>query len=334
MRQKGLDQDRLLEITSKLHTVKALVVGDIILDHYIHGSAERLSPEAPVPVVWAKRQDYLLGGASNVSHNIAALGAQSYICGVVGKDFHGEKVKELLAIDGIKTDLVIIDPERPTTLKTRVLADHHQVVRLDWESTDFLSAVVNKDILETVEKNIDDIDVVIIEDYGKGVINPELIKELVKVCTEKGKIITVDPKEEHFDYYKGVTALTPNLKEACYAANFKVRNDEDLSVLGDKLLKMMEPEAMLVTLGEKGMQLFKQNGETFHLPTYAQEVFDVSGAGDTVIAVFSLALGTGASFQEAAAVANLAAGIVVGKLGCAVTNTHELAAKIEESFKG
>lgn len=333
MRQNGIEKERLIELANKLKTVKALVVGDIILDHYIHGAADRLSPEAPVPVVWAQEERYVLGGASNVSHNIAALGAESYICGAVGNDRHGETVHELLHNDGIKTNFVITDTSRPTTLKTRVLAHHQQVVRIDWESVDFLCDRSNSKIMDTVTHNLDNIDVVIIEDYGKGVVNPELIKKLVELCKAKGKIVTVDPKEDHFDYYQGVTALTPNLKEATNAAGIKVKTQDDLKALGDKLMQMMNPEALLVTLGEKGMQLFMNDGEMFHQPTYAQEVFDVSGAGDTVIAVFSLALGAGASFQEAASISNLAAGIVVGKLGTAVTNIPELISKIEESFK-
>jgi D-glycero-beta-D-manno-heptose-7-phosphate kinase len=328
MSSQRLDGNRLIKIVDKLKKVKALVVGDVILDHYIIGDAERLSPEAPVPVVWARSENYLLGGATNVSHNIAALGAKSYIAGVIGNDFHGKKVQQLLKRDSIKDDLVIIDKSRPTTLKTRVMARHQQMVRIDWESREFLSPKFADKILDEVTRKIPSIDAVIIEDYGKGVINPELIQEIVALCRKHDKIVTVDPKEEHIEYYKGVTSLTPNLKEAQGLMNFKVRSDKDLDALGEMIVKRLDSESLLITLGEKGMKLFMKNGDKFCLPTYAQEVFDVSGAGDTVIAVFSLALATGASFQDAAAVANMAAGIVVGKLGVAVTDPAELKAKI------
>jgi len=328
MKLKGIDKDRLIKIVGKLKNVKALVVGDVILDHYIHGAAERLSPEAPVPVVWARNENYLLGGASNVAHNIAALGASGCISGVIGDDFHGEKVKQLLEADGIDSRFVIADKNRPTTLKTRILAQHQQVLRIDWESCEYLDDDCNGRVLDKVRKHIDDFDVVIIEDYGKGVINPVLVRDIVALCKQNKKIVTVDPKDDHFEYYEGVTALTPNLKEAQTMGNFKVRNERDIDLLGDTIVQRLNPEALLLTLGEKGMKLFRKDGKSFHLPTYALEVFDVSGAGDTVIAVFSLALAAGASFEEAATIANVAAGIVVGKLGVAVTDTRELKEKI------
>jgi D-beta-D-heptose 7-phosphate kinase/D-beta-D-heptose 1-phosphate adenosyltransferase len=322
----------LLALTKKLSDVRVLVVGDIILDHYIQGSADRLSPEAPVPVVWAKKEKYVLGGASNVSHNIAAMSATAYMCGVVGKDHNGYKVIDLLHDKKIKTDYVFESTTRPTTLKTRVVANHQQIVRIDWEETGHLPADLNERIVKAVKERINDIDVVIIEDYGKGVINPHLLTDLVALCREHKKIITVDPKDEHFDYYQGVTSLTPNLKEAAYFVDFKVKTDEDIDRCGKAIMDRLQSESLLITLGDKGMKLFRKDGSTFHLPTFAQEVFDVSGAGDTVIAIFSLALGTGATFEEAAALSNLAAGIVVGKLGTAVTDPEELAQKVEDTY--
>lgn len=334
MSRQYLDKRKLLGLLPKFRKVKALVVGDIILDHYIWGEAERLSPEAPVPVVWAKKEDYLLGGASNVAHNIRKLGGKVELCGVVGRDFYARRVKNLLKENDVSSELVLTDKDRFTSLKTRVVAQSQQVVRVDWESCEFLSWKINKKIVSLIRKNIQKFDLVIIEDYGKGVINPQLLEEIVHLCKKEGKIITVDPKEEHFDYYQDVTALTPNLKEAQTATGIKVRTARDLEIVGEVLLERLNPQALLITLGEEGMRLFINKEGVYHLPTYALEVFDVSGAGDTVIAVFSLARASGASFKEAAILANLAAGIVVGKFGIVPVLPEEIEEKIEEVFQG
>jgi D-beta-D-heptose 7-phosphate kinase/D-beta-D-heptose 1-phosphate adenosyltransferase len=201
------------------------------------------------------------------------------------------------------------------------------VVRLDWESLESLSLNANKTILNKIRKNIDKFDGVIIEDYGKGVINPELVEELVDLCKRKKKIVTVDPKEEHFDYYENVTSLTPNLKEAQNAAGMKVRSKEEMPLLGKIIMEKLNPQSLLITLGEDGMMLFADS-RYYHIPTTAQEVFDVTGAGDTVIAAFTLALSCGASFYEAAVISNFAAGIVVGKLGAATTSKEEILKRI------
>ena len=215
-------------------------------------------------------------------------------------------------------------------MKTRILAHHQQIVRVDWESVEFLTLETNKRIFDQVKKNINKFDGVIIDDYGKGVINPSLVKEVIALCKLKKKIVTVDPKEENFDSYEDVTALTPNLKEAQVAAGIKIRNKNEIELLGDIIMEKLRPQALLVTLGEDGMMVIDNKGK-HQIPTAAQEVFDVTGAGDTVIASFTLALVSGASFLEAAHIANLSAGIVVGKLGAATTNRKELLQKINES---
>ncbi len=330
--KRYLKKENLLKLISKFKKARILVIGDIILDHYVWGRAERLSPEAPVPIVWANRENYLLGGAGNVAYNLSSLGARVILSGIVGQDLYAKKVLELLRKEKINRDCILTCKERPTTLKTRVIAQHQQVVRIDWESVEELSPRTNKKIINFVKKKIDEFDSIIIEDYAKGVINPYLLKEVISLAKKRKKIITVDPKEEHFDYYKEVTALTPNLKEAQYAANFKIRKSEELNLLGEILMKKLQPSCLLITLGEEGMRLFLREGRIFHLPTYALEVFDVSGAGDTVIAVFSLALSLGASFLEAAFLANFAAGIVVGKLGVASTSVKELRERLNSYF--
>ncbi|OQX81145.1 MAG: D-glycero-beta-D-manno-heptose-7-phosphate kinase [Candidatus Omnitrophica bacterium 4484_70.1] len=316
------------KIIKRFSRASILVIGDVILDHYILGSVERISPEAPVPVVRVGREKFLGGGAVNVGFNLAGLGAKVYLCGVIGNDHFGKVLLSLIKEKGIESNLVFKDKNRPTTLKTRVIAQHQQVTRIDWESNDFLSLTLNRKIVKRVKENIDKFDAVIIEDYGKGVINPHLVKEIVSLCKKKNKIITVDPKEDHFDYYTNVTALTPNLKEACVAANMRIRKESEIELLGEVLKERLHPQGLLITLGEKGMRLFVDN-TSYHIPSTALEVFDVTGAGDTVIAVFTLGLTCGASFLQSAILANLSAAVVVGKLGAATITKEELLSRID-----
>jgi len=320
---------QLKKIVNKFKGKNILVVGDLILDHYIFGKVNRISPEAPVPVVWANKENFVCGGAANVGLNLVALGARVSLCGVLGKDHYGDVLFSHIKDRGIDTKLIIADSNRPTTLKTRIIAGHQQVVRLDWESVEFLARDVNFRLIEKIKENINKFDAVIIEDYGKGVINPELLTEAVSLCRTKKKIVTVDPKEDHIDYYENVTALTPNLKEAEIAGNMKVRTKEEIPLLGEVIMNKLKPQALLITLGEDGMMLFNE-GRQHHIPSLALEVFDVTGAGDTVISVFTLALACGASFLDAAYIANAAAGIVVTKLGAATTDQKELSAKIDD----
>ena len=322
----------LKKTISRFKNKRILVVGDLILDHYIFGDVERISPEAPVPVVWARREKYLGGGTANVGLNIVDLGARASLCGVIGDDYFGKVLLSLIKDKGINTDFVIKDKRRPTTLKTRVIAQHQQVIRLDWESREEMSLDVCEKILKKAKRKINDFDAIIIEDYGKGMINPCLVDGLVKLCKKKNKIVTVDPKEEHFDYYEGVTALTPNLKEAEYAAGFRVKKSSDIELLGKVVMDKMRPQALLVTMGEGGMRIFLDK-KTYSIPTTALEVFDVTGAGDTVIAVFTLALTGKAPFLNAAVLANFAAGIVVGKLGASTTHPDELSETISNFGK-
>ena len=325
-----INKAKLKRIISLFGTKKILVVGDLILDHHIFGGVERISPEAPVPVVWANKESFACGGAANVGLNLRSLGSKVSLCGTVGKDHFGKTLFSLIAKKGINTNLIVKDDKRPTTLKTRIMANHQQVVRVDWESVEFLSSAVNRAILNKIKKNIDEFDAIIIEDYGKGVINPALVKDLVGLCKTKKKIVTVDPKEEHFDYYQNVTAITPNLKEAQSAAGIKIRSKSQIPLLGKMIIEKLKPKVLLLTLGEDGMMLFFE-GKSHHIPTAALEVFDVTGAGDTVISTFTLSLACGAKYEEAAMIANLAAGIVVEKLGAALANKKELLKIIDES---
>lgn len=333
----------LKTIISKFNKANILVVGDLILDQYIWGSVDRVSPEAPVPVVWANKRTYVPGGAANVANNISSLGGKATLVGVIGNDDHAKILTQELKKRNIGTTGIFTASNRHTILKSRVIAGHQQVVRVDWEDREPLPAELNKKIIGFIKKNIAKYDALIIEDYGKGVINKQLLEELILLACVNKKIITVDPKEDHFQFYRKATSITPNRKELENAIrNLKIKDndnkfklnsdrlftDKDINSAALQIMDYLELESILVTLGEQGMKLFERGGRVTHIPTKAQAVFDVSGAGDTVISTFTLALSAGAKKLEAAYIANYAAGIVVGKVGTAVTTREELLKRI------
>lgn len=328
-------KERLSGLIDHFPSAKVLVVGDFILDEFVWGSVERISPEAPVPVVNVQRESFMPGGALNVANNIRTLGAKVYPCGVVGRDLRGRMLVKAMRREGIDIGGVVFDETRPTTLKTRVIAHSQQVVRFDREDARAMTQMDLKRILDFIHKKLPEVDVVIVEDYGKGVVGPELLTKVLRQAKSLKKPVLVDPKEKNFPYYRGVTAITPNRKEA-YAAYGKRANGKapDLYEVGKGLIKRFACDAVLITLGEEGMMLFESSGEISKIPTAAKEVYDVSGAGDTVIATFALALAGKASMKEAAVISNLAAGIVVGKLGTATTDLKELRESLVEQTKG
>lgn len=318
---------RLQSCMAQFKKARILVIGDFILDQFVWGTVKRISPEAPVPVVNVERESYMPGGSLNVAHNIATLGGTVYPCGVVGRDLAGRMLLKSMRKSGIDTGGITYDRSRPTSLKTRIIAHSQQVVRFDREKTGPISHEDTQSLLRYIKRQIPASDVLILEDYGKGVIQPDFVREVVRSARKHGKPILVDPKERHFDYYRGVTALTPNRKEAydAYRALFpQSKDDIDLKTVGAGLIRKLNSRALLITLGEDGMALFEKNKPVTLIPTAAREVYDVSGAGDTVIAVFALALAAGAGLNEAAMLSNLAAGIVVGKLGTATASFEEL----------
>ena len=324
------DTSGLGQLVERFRDTKILVIGDWMLDEFVRGTVERISPEAPVPVVKVTGKTLITpGGALNVANNIRSLGGTVYPCGLVGRDLHGRMLVRKMRQEGIDTSGAIYDESRPTTLKTRVIAHSQQVVRFDREDARDLSREQLKKVLAFAEKMLPKVDAVIIEDYGKGMITPEILTHIVKEAKQFKKPILVDPKEKHFSYYRGVTAITPNRKEA-FSAYGQSEDGlvPDLNEVGKKLLKQFSCEAVLITLGEEGMALFEKNGSMIKIPTTAQEVYDVSGAGDTVIAVFAMALSAGADMKDAAILANSAAGIVVGKLGTATLTPQELKASL------
>ncbi|MCD6311758.1 MAG: D-glycero-beta-D-manno-heptose-7-phosphate kinase [Elusimicrobia bacterium] len=300
---------------------RILVVGDIILDRFIFGDVTRISQEAPVPVLKAMEEIFKAGGAANVAVNLAALGVKTVLCGAVGRDFYGDFAISHLKKHGIITSSLVKLPHYVTTLKTRIIARKQQVVRVDREEklNDNSSAVLIKKLKKEIAKT----DAVIIADYGKGVITKKLLNYLIPAARKLKKIITVDPQVEHFMSYKNVTSLTPNHFEAEKAMNMKAENDSEVKKTGLAAVRKLKPDSLLITRGAQGMAVFKKGKVTF-IKTLAREVFDVTGAGDTVIAVFTSALCSGMSTLESAKLANKAAGIVVGKLGTAVVSKKEL----------
>lgn len=321
---------KFYNLIPRLKNAKILVVGDVMLDRFIWGTVSRISPEAPVPVVWVKSESFMPGGASNVANNICALGAQAYMCGVIGDDEEGKIVLSELAKNGINSEGILVDTSRPTIQKTRIIAHRQQVVRIDKESDDPLDRGFITRILSYVKSKVRDIDAIIIEDYGKGLIASRLIRELIAIARQYNKIITVDPKKEHFKVYHGVTVIKPNRKEAEEASGIKIRDMASLKTTGKKLLKSLKAEAVLITLGEDGMAFFEKKKDCVCIPTVAQEVYDVSGAGDTVIGIFTLARAVGAKMSEAAHIANIAAGVVVGKIGIGVCTVDELKSHLNQ----
>ncbi|MFH1878861.1 MAG: PfkB family carbohydrate kinase, partial [Candidatus Omnitrophota bacterium] len=255
---------------------RVLVIGDLLLDQFIWGDVSRISPEAPVPVVWVKKEGFMPGGACNVANNLAHLGAEVSIIGIVGEDDNAGILLSLLKERGISTDGILEDNRRPTILKTRVIAHHQQVVRIDRENVDHIDGRYFKKIKEYIDRNIHNFDAIIIEDYGKGLISPALIKYIVQLAKKYGKLVSVDPKENHFSYYKEVGVITPNHHEAAKAVGFPVNNEESRMKAGRKLLKDNKAEVILLTLGEEGMMVFEKGKKAPHkIPTLAQEVFDV-----------------------------------------------------------
>lgn len=309
---------------ARMARVRVLVIGDLMLDEFVWGTVERISPEAPVPVVWVNAESHMPGGAANVANNAQALGGRALVAGVIGADAPGRRLCAELRRRGIGTVGVIAVSERPTTRKTRVVAHHQQVVRIDRERTGPIGERLLARLLAAVRRAIRGVDAVIIEDYGKGVVGPILIREVVALARRRRCVVTVDPKEEHIAYYRGVTAITPNQREAQTAAGLPARTEAQLRQVGQALLERLGCEMVLITRGEEGMTLFERGGRRTQIPTMAREVFDVSGAGDTVIAAFTLALAAGAAPVQAAHLANCAAGIVVGKVGVAVVTPSEI----------
>lgn len=323
-----MNAERLLEQFPKGHV---LVVGDIMMDEFIWGKVNRISPEAPVPVVKVEKETQLLGGAANVVNNIRSLGGQVCFAGLIGGDSRGRKILSILEKAGVETGGVLIDPRRPTTVKTRIVAHSQQVVRFDRENQAPLSQGYADSLASYVREMIHQVQTVVIADYGKGVVTEQLVRAITQIARQENKVVALDPKMGRFDLYRDVTIVTPNSQEASVAAGGEIVDEDSLKEAGKKLLGQFNCEAVLITRGEDGMALFEKGKDTLLVPTTAREVFDVTGAGDSVIGVMALALAVGASFAEAAVMANFAAGVVVGKVGTATMTVKELKTVMRET---
>ncbi len=321
----------LIEHITMFPMTKALVIGDIIMDEYIWGEVSRISPEAPVPVVDVKKETKMLGGAANVINNMVTLGATPILCGVVGNDTAGEKIVGTLRQMGLVTEGILFEEDRPTTVKTRVVAHNQQIVRFDRENARYIKPESEEKLLQFIKDNLDGINAIVVSDYGKGVISSSLMKGLRRlVGPSSSVVIAVDPKTENFEYYRGVDVITPNHHEAGAFCRLKIVNKETLIMAGKRMLNDLNCRSVLITQGSNGMTLFENGGNISHIPTVAKKVFDVTGAGDTVIATFSIGLASGLDLKSAAILSNFAAGIVVGEVGTTAVRTEELKNVIAE----
>ena len=313
---------------SKFKDCRVLVIGDLMIDEYLWGDVDRISPEAPVQVVAVKKEESTLGGSGNVVNNLAALGAKVFAAGVIGTGRNGNMLLKRLGYLGVDAGGVVQEHGRPTTRKTRILAAHQHVLRIDRETRKEISGKTLEKISGFIRKKIPEADVVIVSDYGKGLITKSLMARVVESAKKHGKITIADPKGLDYSKYSGVTLITPNRKEAALAAGVEITNNSSLMEAGAKIIGSAGIERLLVTCGKDGMVLFERDKKPYKIRAEARQVFDVSGAGDTVIAVLGLCLASGASFRTAASVANIAAGIVVGKVGTATVSEKELTAAL------
>lgn len=312
------------DMLARVRGASIAVIGDVMLDRFVWGRVSRISPEAPVPVVEIERESVHLGGAANVARNLASLGVTPLLLGVVGDDDASRQLRQALGERGLADDAVLDDPTRRTTVKMRVIAGSQQVVRTDWESVDDLDGDAEARALDALTDIIGRARAVVLSDYAKGALTPRIIERAIALAKERSLPILVDPKVRRYRLYRGVTLVTPNLSEAARFAGIAVRTDDEVAEAARSILSALDCSAVLVTRGEHGMTLFESGEPPLHIPTLAREVFDVSGAGDTVIAAAAVALAAGASLAEAAKLANRAAGVVVGKLGTATVEPEEL----------
>lgn len=331
--------ERLDEILQTGSSKRILVIGDLMLDEFVWGKVGRISPEAPVPVVEVTGESFYPGGAANVARNLRQFIERVSVVGLVGADRSGRQLRELLKQEGIETADSVEDASFQTIVKTRIIARQQQVVRVDREHVRPPSPGKVRAVVDYIRAQLAGVDAIIFEDYGKGFLTPDLVAEVCEIAHAANKIVTADPNPRHSVEWRNVTAVKPNRTEAFLAAGQpwedpadSPEDDKPLLCVGEMLLQKWGTELLLITLGEQGMMLFQRGQKPRHIPTKARQVFDVSGAGDTAIALFTLALCGGASANEAADIANHASAVVVGKLGTATLTREELAASFEHDF--
>ena len=310
---------------SKFDKCKILVVGDFMIDEYVWGDVERISPEAPVQIVSVNKEDYRPGGAGNVVNNLISLGAKVFAVGTIGTGRNGKLLLEKLNELDVDTKGVIRDSDRPTTRKTRIIAANQHVLRIDRETRKEISNRTFQAVIKILKNKILSVDVILISDYGKGLVTASLLSKLTETAKKHQKITIADPKGLDFSKYSGVSLLTPNKKEAGLAAGIDIEDELKLLEAGKKITNKTGIERLLITCGKEGMVLFEHNRKPYKIKAEAKQIFDVSGAGDTVLAVIGLGMASGASYKDSAELANIAAGIVVGKVGTATVSSEELA---------
>jgi rfaE bifunctional protein kinase chain/domain len=312
------------ELLAKFGKQRVLVLGDIMLDHYIWGKVERISAEAPVPVLEAQKEEFRLGGAANAALNVKSLGGKAILLGVTGRDSAAQDLKRLMECKGLATDGLIDDPDRKTTLKTRIVATNQQIVRIDRETQIDLENEARTALLDSLRRLLPNCQALIIEDYNKGVLTGEVISGALELAKSLGIPVAVDPKHRNFRQYRGVDIFKPNFRELQDILDMEFESEDEFQVAASQLRGEMQIKNLIVTRGSLGMYVFDGGKQARHLPTAAREVFDVSGAGDTVISALTLAYVSGADIHQAAKVANHAAGVACGKLGTASVNPDEL----------
>jgi rfaE bifunctional protein kinase chain/domain len=323
--------EKLYHAHQKQPAPTILVIGDLMLDHYIFGSATRLSPEAPVPIVHAKRESKIIGGAANVASNLIDLGAEVYLAGVIGNDSFGQEVKQLLELKNINTSLIVSDQNRRTTVKTRIIAGTHQIVRIDNEDTHDISATLEETFFNFLAPYIEKVDMVILSDYNKGLLTHSISLKITALCKKLDKKIIVDPKGLDYTKYHGAFIIKPNRKELAEASKTdKISNDEALIKAANVILKVTEAKYLIVTLSEAGIAIITKD-DCQIIPVVATEVYDVTGAGDTVIATLAYCLSLGLDMAEAATVANYAAAIVIKHIGSATTTIDEIITSLKNN---
>lgn len=322
-----ISRTRLQDAFTRLPSIKVLVIGDLILDEYLFGNVERISPEAPVPVVWVRREKHALGGSGNVIQNLAAIGVSSIVMGRVGKDNAFQTLKQLLAEQNVaETDFALLTSDTlPTILKTRIIASNQQICRVDREEVLPLTPAEENLVIDKLKSKISQCSAIIISDYDKGYLTNRVIQECIELARKNDVIVTVDPQVSHFFQYKNIDIMTPNHHEAGKALGRKLESEKDIEDACLEICEKITPKAMMITRGEKGMSIYETRlKEFYHIPTVAREVFDVTGAGDTVISMYTAFLAAGLSILEASLVANASAGVVVGKLGTATVTPIEI----------
>jgi D-beta-D-heptose 7-phosphate kinase/D-beta-D-heptose 1-phosphate adenosyltransferase len=318
----------LQEVIDELSGQRVLIAGDLMLDEYVWGEVTRVSPEAPVPIVEVQRRTSVPGGAGNTAANVAALGGTAHLAGVVGRDAQADQLREALILAGVSVEGLVVDCCRPTVTKTRIVAQQHQMLRLDTEQRQLVDAAIQDAVLEQCRRILPQVDACILSDYAKGLATRRFAEELIALARQQGKPVIVDPKGTDYSKYRGAAVITPNLLEAHQALNLPMTSGANVAQLGSQLLQLLPGTTVLLTLGAAGMALCQARRDVQHIAAQARKVFDVTGAGDTVVAALALALAAGVPLELATRLANQAAGIVVGKFGTSLVTYDELIASL------